>query len=254
MRASLFNITGFLLAAFLIAGCKSQKEEFLTETLSDYYPLQIGKYLTYRLDSTVFVSLGRKEEVHVYQEKHVIDAQITDNLGRTSYRIFRYLRDSAGLKPWQSSGTYMITPLQNSVEVVEDNLRVIRLFAPIKEGTSWKGNRYLPSDPYTNEFTFSNDDNMADWNFTTQSLNETLNLNGKTYTNVITVKSVDEALNVPITDTKSYASRSLSIDKYANGIGPVYQELILWEYQPNPGANSPYKVGFGVKRTLIDHN
>jgi hypothetical protein len=27
----------------------------------------------------------------------------------------------------------------------------------------------------------------------------------------------------------------------------------LWEYQPNPNG-TPYRTGFGIKRTIIDHN
>ncbi len=54
-------------------------------------------------------------------------------------------------------------------------------------------------------------------------------------------------------DAASFAARSLSTDKFAKNIGLVYQEYILWEYQPNPGS-SAYKIGFGVKRTMIDRN
>ena len=36
---------------------------------------------------------------------------------------------------------------------------------PIRNGFSWKGNRYLPNDPYGSLHNFSNDDNMEDWDF-----------------------------------------------------------------------------------------
>ena len=38
---------------------------------------------------------------------------------------------------------------------------------------------------------------------------------------------------------------------YAKGIGMVSQELVMWEYQPRNGG---YKVGFGVKHTMLNHN
>jgi hypothetical protein len=79
---------------------KKETEEFKTEAIADYMPLAVGKYITYRLDSTVFTNFGRNEEIHKYRVKHVVDAQITDNLGRPSYRILRYLSDSLGHQPW----------------------------------------------------------------------------------------------------------------------------------------------------------
>ena len=148
----------------------------------------------------------------------------------------------------------MVTPLQNTVEVLDNNMRIIKLFAPLNQGDSAKLNRYLPSDTYYGQYSFSNDDNMADWDFFIESVGETLTLNGKKLENVITVKGIDESLNVPISDPRSYASKSYFVEKYAKGIGPVYQEFVLWEYQPNISGGSPYTIGFGVKRSLLDHN
>ncbi len=223
------------------------------ETPTEFIPLQAGKYITYKLDSLVFTQAGRAEETHTYQEKHVVDAQITDNLGRPSFRIFRFLRDAAGTQPWAPSGSYFITPLTNSIEISEDNQRIIKLVSPVKEGNLWKGNRFLGTEPYASKYTFSNDDNMGDWEFIIENANESLVINGTTIENVVTISSIDESLNVPIVDAASFAARSLSIDKFAKNIGLVYQEYILWEYQPNPGS-SAYKIGFGVKRTMIDRN
>lgn len=72
----------------------NEKEEFVTEQLNEYIPLQVGKYITYRIDSLVFTNFGRTIETRRYQVKEQVDAQITDNLGRPSFRIYRYLRDS----------------------------------------------------------------------------------------------------------------------------------------------------------------
>jgi hypothetical protein len=250
MRAILFYSLTFLC---FLSSCKEEKEDLKVETPTEFIPLQAGKYITYKLDSLVFTQAGRAEETHTYQEKHVVDAQITDNLGRPSFRIFRFLRDSAGTQPWAPSGSYFITPLINSIEISEDNQRIIKLVSPVKEGNLWKGNRFLGTEPYASKYTFSNDDNMGDWEFIIENANESLVINGTTIENVVTISSIDESLNVPIVDAASFAARSLSIDKFAKNIGLVYQEYILWEYQPNPGS-SAYKIGFGVKRTMIDRN
>ena len=253
MRVNISYLLSFILVITLLYGCKGDKEDLQVQSYTEYLSFQPGKYITYRLDSTVFPEQGRAEAVRSYQEKHVVDAQITDNLGRPSYRIFRYIRDSAGLQAWTPSGTYFITPLANSVEYIDDNLRVVKLANPIKEFGMWKGNRHLYYEPYVSLYDFSNDDNMFDWNYTIESTGGTETYFGKTYEDVVTIIGADEALNVPITQADAYASRSLLVEKYSKGLGMIFQEYILWEYQPNPGS-SPYKTGFGVKRTIIDNN
>lgn len=254
MRANLFLLSVLLITALVFSSCEKETEEVILEDTSEYQPLSVGKFITYRLDSTVFVNFGRDEETHSFQEKHVIDAEVTDALGRPAYRIFRFTRDTSGLEPWKSAGTYFITNTGNTVEISENNLRSLRLADPLKLDFEWKGNRYLPTEPFGSSYNFSNDDYMYDWDFTYEVLDESLQLKNHLVEDVVTIKHIDESINVPITTATAYASINYAVDKYAKGIGLVYQELIMWEYQPNPGGPSGYKTGFGVKRSMIDHN
>jgi hypothetical protein len=253
---SALRISLLAVSAFTLFSCEDEKEEFQTETVTDHRPTIVGKYITYRLDSMVFTNFGRDIEIRRYQLKHVVESQITDNAGRTAFRIFTYLRDSAGTQPWQSSRTYQVTPLADQLEVqTEDNFRVIKLHLPIKDGFTWKGNRFLPDNPYGPVYLFSNDDNMQDWEFFYDGLPGTFSYRGNNYSNVLSVEQVDEAFNVPITSPTSYAAKSRSVEKYSKNIGLVYREHELWEYQPNTGNPAgPYKTGFGVTMWMIDHN
>lgn len=248
------NLAGLVLAALLFFSC-NKKDDFTSESITDYMPLAAGKYITYRIDSMVFTNFGRSTEIHKYQVKHQVDALITDNLGRPAYRVYRYLRDTAGTLPWQPAGSYFITPLGDQAEVSEDNLRFIKLHIPFKDGFSWKGNKYLPTDPYGSLFNFSNDDNMEDWDFYYDGLPGSFSYRGINYANVYSIEEADESFNVPIIATGSYAARSRSVEKYSKNIGLVYREYELWEYQPNTGGSGgPYKTGFGITMWMIDHN
>jgi hypothetical protein len=263
MRATLISIiciTGILL---ILSSCSKQETETLEmEPVSDYLPLIPGKFIIYRLDSMIFTENGRKEEARSYQEKLEVSQQLTDNLGRTTYRVNRVIRDVAGQNNWSAGGALFVTPYDQKIEVTSDNIRVLRLISPLSEGTTWKPYRHTssgtpstPHGPYSSLYDFHDDshNHIQDWEFTYTSKNESVELNGKTIHDVITVSGPDEALNAPVTDAASFGSRTYSIDKYAKNIGLVYQELIMWEYQPNPNG-SPFKVGFGVKRSLLDHN
>ena len=243
---------------FFITSCEKETEEFKTEAIADYLPLAVGKYITYRLDSTVFTNLGRNEEIHRYQVKHMVDVQIADNLGRPSYRILRYLRDSLGTQPWVENGTYFITPLTDQAEVIEDNLRYIKLHLPFKLNTDWKGNKYLSDDPYASLFTFFNDDNMNDWDYSIDQFDNTTTIGGQTIADVYTIFQFDESINAPVTNNFQSGYRTFASDRYAKNIGLISRDLIMWEYVPPPPNAPPtsvgYKTGFGIKMWMINHN
>ena len=239
---------------FSISSCEKKTEVFTTEAIAEYLPLAVGKYITYRIDSTVFTNFGRNEETHRYQVKHVVDAQVPDNLGRPGYRIIRYLRDSLGTQPWVENGTYFATPLTDQAEVIEDNLRYIKLHLPFKLNTDWKGNKYLSDDPYASLYTFNNDDDMNDWDYSMDKFDATTTIGSKTINDVYTIFQIDDAYNAPVTDIRSAGWRTLAKEQYAKNIGLVTRDFILWEYQPNPSGGPGYKTGFGIKMWMIDHN
>jgi hypothetical protein len=263
MRISLLSKPSILLLiVFVIFSCKKKTEviddtDFQKERLTELImPLQPGKYITYRVDSTVFTNFGRNTEVHKYQVKHVVDALVTDNLDRPSFRIFRYISDSAGTQPWQANGSYFITVLDDQVELIEDNLRVIKLHVPVRNGNKWPGNNHLAQDPYSAIYGFSNDDNMAAWEFSFDGdMQSSVTIQGKTYNDVYTVLEDDES--DPVSGPSDYGSVSFAQEMYSKNIGLVYRELTLWEQQPNytpPNTYDPYKIGFGIKMWMIAHN
>lgn len=241
---------------FTFISCEKEIEEFKTEGVADYLPSTVGKYIIYRLDSTVFTNFGKNEEVHKYQVKHEVDAQITDNLGRPSYRILRYLRDSTGTQPWVNNGSYFITPLTDQVEVIEDNLRYIKLHLPLKVKTDWKGNKYLSDDPFASLYTLDNDGDMNEWDYTIDQFDATTSIGSQTVNDVFTIFQIDDHFNAPVTDQSSSGWKTLAVEKYAKNIGLVSRDFVLWEYQPPPPPAIGYgfKTGFGIKMWMISHN
>ena len=95
-----YRLALIILSAFSLFSCSEKTEEFETELLSDYLPLLPGKYITYRIDSLTLTDFGKSLETHSYEVKHVVDAEIKDNLGRLSYRIYRFLRNADGTGEW----------------------------------------------------------------------------------------------------------------------------------------------------------
>ncbi len=232
-------------AALIFSACKKSTDDFALTPVTDYFPLQVGKYITYDLDSTIFINFGTKDTVIKYQVKHQVDAQITDNLGRPAYRIIRYIRKTAA-NPWTADNTFMAVADGGTLEFVENNMRFIKLKAPIREGFSWKGNSYI--DIYGLNVRY-----LEDWDYTYDSLNTKITLGALTIDSTLRVAERDEVLGNP-SDPSSYHEINYSAEKYGKNLGLVYRNFLHIEYQPpRPGVGA-FRQGYGVKMVIIDHN
>jgi hypothetical protein len=239
---------GISFFALLFVSCKKEKDNFASEPIADYLPLQVGKYITYDLDSTVFTRFNQTLTVRHYQAQYKIEAQTTDNLGNPGYIINRYLRTDS-TQNWAIDNVFTIYLTEKSAEYLQDNLRFIKLVAPITEGFSWKGNSYLAYDPYRS-YVFANPAFMEDWNYIYENVNQPLTIDSMNFKNTITVFEVSDSTGNPAIPGTEYAEKTYSIEKYAKDIGLIYKEFIHWEYQ---AADNTYK-GFGEKLSIIDHN
>lgn len=239
----------FACLLFVFASCKKQSDEIQTASISDYYPLEVGKYIDYNLDSSVFINFGQKDTVIHYMARDVVDATTTDNLNRPSFRIIRYLRQSES-EEWTPSATYMVTPTNGQLEVIENNLRFIKLMLPIKQDFSWKGNKYI--DTYSTNFEQRY---LDDWDYIYDSVGAPLTINDISFDSTIKVFERDEFLGQdPSIPGTQYAEKNFGVEKYAKGVGLIYRELIHWEYQGAQPGRTAYFAGFGIKMTITGHN
>jgi hypothetical protein len=248
-------ITGVLFLSIQLTGCDKKKDDFTSDPVTDYINLQTGKYILYRLDSTRFVNFGQKDTVITYFAKDTVEGPVTDNLGRAGWRVVRYLRDTATATndEWTPVLTYQVIPSRENIEVKEANFRYLKLVLPVKDGYSWRGNGYLPSNPYGDIYEFSNDEDIQDWDYTYQDVGLSAVLNNKNYDSTLTVVQIADSTNLPVTANVP-ASKTFWVEKYAKNIGLIYKEVEMWEYQPQTTGNSAYFQGFGIKMTIIDHN
>ncbi|MGJ7033367.1 hypothetical protein [Niabella hirudinis] len=254
--SKLYNLL-FLLLTILFFSCGEKNADFTPASrVSDYLPVQIGKFITYRIDSTVFVKSGSKMEVHSYQVMHRIVDTSRDNLQRLTYIVQRSIRNADGSSSWANNGQYYITPLESSIEVVEDNLRVVKISSPMLTGSAWKGNAYLPLGPYEAVFGTQAGKEMNTWKFKYTSRGDT-SIEGQQYKDVWSIEQSNSITNLPPPPTNpGYGSMEVSSEKYARGIGLVYRNCQIYDFQPGYGDNGyqPTYAGFGITMWMIDHN
>lgn len=250
-RAFLYSFAA-LCSIVLLAACQKTTEPFKTESLEDYYPLKIGKYIIYQLDSTVLLPFGSGFKVTSFQVKDEVDAEITDASDRKSFRMIRYLLTDTIHQIWKPIGSFLITPLDKSVELVDDNNhRTIKLQLPIVNDFSWKGNKYIDTySPGTNIQYLDN------WEFSYQNINEPFQTLQQQVSETIFVLHRDEKIGIEA-DKQNYFEQNYSVEVFGKGIGLIYKEFMHKEYQPGntPPSSGKYVDGsYGIKLSMIEHN
>jgi hypothetical protein len=236
-----------LLFLTAVIGCK-KSYTYPSDKVSDYTSFQVGKYITYRLDSLVFINFGTEAATFSYLARDVVDDSITDNSGRPSWRIVRYISDTTGTAEWSPIETYMVTLTNNSLEMVENNLRYIKLVSPIVNGFTWSGNSYIDTRSAFSDFIF-----LDGWNYVYDSVGMPFNAFNTEIPNTITIQQVNDSSG-SVSDSV-FSTKTFSEEVYAKGIGMIYKNFLHWEFQP-PNANVPVgsTAGYGIKLTIVDHN
>ena len=242
------SVVAFISIAVLYS-CSKQSESLNSASLTDYFPLQTGKSFLYRLDSTIPASFGRSLIVKSYQAKDSIESTFTDNQGRLSYRIFRLIRDTAGIQPWRFGATFMATPTHQAIEYVDNNLRFLKLHAPVTEGYLWKAHSFIDTKSINTTVAY-----LDEWEYEYQDVNQSYQLFNKNYDSTVTVFQQDETTPPGPFDPNNYQQRNLGKEIYAKGVGLIYKEFLHWTWQTTPPPAKYEDGSYGIKLRLISHN
>ncbi len=246
MRFRTFSLLALSLPITCIISC-NKSNPLVTDTPADYYPMHIGNYIIYRMDSLKFINVGSQDTVISYLAKEVVEDSITDNLGRPSFRVTRYLSDTNGISPWTPSIAFMVTPLTGSVEVVENNLRYIKMVTPVQDGISWLGNAYIDTKSDISQVPY-----MDGWNYTYASTGLPFDVLAGTIPETVTVSEVNSVTGL---GDGSYVQTLYSAEIYGKNIGLIYKRFLYSVYQsPNVQYPAGATIGYGLTFNMISHN
>jgi hypothetical protein len=254
----LFVLFIALSSGAMISSCK-KTIPFQGNVLNNYYlSLQVGKYITYRMDSLSFYYYGQNDTITSYLAKDSVEKQTVDGTGATVWLVTRYLSDTTG-SFWIPSMTYTVSPSSSAIDVTEDNLRFVKLAFPMDLGYSWTGNTFLPYAPYQDLFSYNDSYNLdlSTWNYAYTQVNQPFTVaNGTTFDSATTVLQIADSDNVPIINTTLFAEDTYWSETFAKHIGMIYRYTEMWEYQPPTpdGSQAGYKIGFAVTMSIVDHN
>ena len=230
----------------IICSC-NKSNPLVTDTPAEYYPMHIGNYIIYRMDSLKYINVGSSDTVISYLAKEVVEDSITDNLGQPSFRVVRYLSDTNGTSGWTPSIAYMVTPLKGSVEVVENNLRFIKMVTPVQDWISWLGNSYIDTKSDTSLVPY-----MDGWNYTYANTGQPYEVLAGMIPETVTVNEADAVTG---SASGTFTQTIYSAEVYGKNIGPIYKKFLYSAYQsPNVDFPSGATIGYGLTFNMVSHN
>ncbi len=244
----------FLVLVSVIWISCNKKTEDLSEINKGYkfFPLEIGKYVLYNVDSTYWDDfLGSVIVMERCQVRYSVDDTFRDASGRLSYKIVVNARKNAS-DPFYPSEVIYATPTETTLEYTQKNLTFIKLVFPVDNFVYWNGNSMLPlADPdYSEEFGGDK------WSYNYSKFDKEFDPGNNLYEHTVTVNQIDEQLNDPDIDSTAYAYKNYSKEVYAYNVGLVYKERVYWTFQPKEGnsGGSGYRKGYGVIMRAIENN
>lgn len=250
LRSAYLPYLIMLLMISLLWGCARSEDLPVAGTIPQYMPLEAGRSIQYRLDSTIYPSQGTAIKVRSYIVRDRVEGPILDQQGRSAWRIVRSFRHPADTTQWTDQEQFVAIPAGNTLEWLEDNTRIIRLVDPIREGYSWAGNRYIntTSDPARQY--------LEGWRFTYLDAGKPWRANDRLYPETLTVLQQDDRIGNPA-DRSRYSSIDRSMEVYAKGLGLVHREVRHEVWQPANAASATgyYEPGsFALTLTYLSRN
>lgn len=226
---------GLLLAAAVTLFSCNKTKSFPVDYKYAYFPLEIGHYVIYDVDSIVFDDNTNRSDTFHYQKMHVIDSSFIDNSGREAYRLIRYHRADSS-QPWFIADVWYAVRNKSSLEVVEENQRFIKLLFPPEQGQTWMGNQYLQIVE-ENEW-------LEDWEYSVTGADMPDNINELHFDSTVRVLQHDE---------ENLIEKFYGEEKYAWNVGLVYKHLMELHKQNISAPWTEPESGFILTMSIRDY-
>lgn len=245
----------FILSVLLISSCTKKVDEDLSELSVGYnfYPLEIGKYILYDVDSIYWDDFLRAEVHHRSQMRYECVDSFENGTGEISY-VINVQQRATPTSPFVANDVIHVTRNNDRLVVNQGNMNFINLVFPVEENKNWDG---LSMIPLENQSHFPERFHNPAWNFEYTNVNHSYDPGNRYYQHTVTVNHIDEQLNDPDEDSTAYAYKNYSQEVYAYNVGMIYKELVYWVYQPegpNNSGGSGYRKGYALTMRAVDNN
>lgn len=250
MRKTLMTKSFFTLSIICVvfSSCLEENTNSLDTSLFgyEYFPLEIGKYWLYQVDSTIIDEGGAKTLMSTFYIREEVVDKFQNNLGEDVFVIQKSKSDIP-------DGTFLVTDAW-SAELNEDyavrteeNLRFVKLVFPIDKDRNWEGNQFdeLTRVDVAGELIWVYKD-WGDYRVIADGI--PVLANGKAYSDAVIIQQADFESDVELRQSTEY---------YAPNIGLIRKEMSILDTQclcPGEEWIEKAEAGFILSQHLIESN
>ncbi|MBT8234118.1 MAG: hypothetical protein HKO66_00820 [Saprospiraceae bacterium] len=231
----------------LMASCTEESKSLADiESGSNYFPMEIGDYRLYRVDSLLIDDQGGTHRTSQYFVKEEITESFINSANELVYRIERSQSE-------ERTGFYRVTDVwtaqknENIVIRVEENLTFNKMIFPVSMNNTWEGNAFenLTEVIVAGETIWVYKD-WGDYEIVADGIEK--RVFGIDYQDVISVKQADHDFGI---------ERRYAYEHYAPEVGLISKEMLILDTQCEcPGQEWLEKAtkGFKLSQVLVEHN
>lgn len=241
---------GALVMAFSFNSCQKKYEDPLVNGGKEYYPLEVGKYILYDVDSIYWNDFLREEIPVRWQLRYECVDTFRDTENRLSYIINVYRRKAPSY-PFEIDNVVHVTPTERNIEFYQKNIPYIPMAFPVSSSTKWDGLAKINTDKIKYDAFKS-----TKWDYHYEDIDQPYFNDIKNFESTITVMQIDEQINNPDIDSTVYAEKIYGKEIYAQNVGLVYKEFVYWTFNPKmPGSTATgFRNGSSVVMKAVDYN
>jgi hypothetical protein len=244
MKKNIYYFITITIIAISIHSCAKKTTTIDINLGKEYYPLIIGKSITYSADSIIYDDFtGNTLHTHSFL-KDVIDTQYLDIQNKPAYFVNRYYKSDSATE-FTFLYQYSAIQVDNRLEVVYDNLRYIKLVFPVTFLGTWGGNSYINTSSTKEQYVW-----VTEKPYSYKDLGKPYTNDSLSFANTLTVFHVNEVNgDTNVAKKNLFGDFTYSIEKYGKDVGLVYKELIYKKKDPVIGGGR--FRGFATKLSCI---
>lgn len=195
----------FLSLIVVFSSCRKDKnlDDEKVDLGYNYFPDNVGHYVIYDVDSTVYNDFIGDTLYSHHEAKEVIESTFIDNLGKPALRIERYIRDN-DTSVWTLNDVWSANRLAATAERVEENIRFVVLSFPVKDEKTWKGNVY---------------NTIGNWDYEYNDMDVPRTVGTLSFDSTLSVTQFDD-------EYTNMLNRQYYHEIYARNVGLVYREVL----------------------------
>jgi hypothetical protein len=221
-----------------------------------YFPLQIGKFVVYQVDSVVYDFApggGTRDSSRTFVQERIADT-LRDQSGLLLYLVERYERKAPD-QPWALKSVGSAARTSSSAQRTEDNLRFLRLIFPMDRRSEWNGNVWIDQDREI-EIAGERMRPFANWRYEVDSIDVPANVGSFRF---------DSTLLITEADDNNIIERRFSQVRYAKNVGLVWRQQLILDSQycnqsppPSDCETRPWELkaekGYIIRQQVLAFN